>query len=163
MNAQGAYKTGIASGKSLVETYLKDLNDADLFVRAIPGTNHIAWQLGHLIDAENMMIEAVRPGSMPKLPQGFKEKHSKEMATSDDPKKFLTKDEYLKLFNEQRAGTLKVLDSLSEADFDKPAPEPLKSFLGTVGEVFALQGTHWVMHAGQWALIRRKLGHPPVF
>jgi len=163
MNAQGAFRAGISGGQHLVEAYLKDLGDADLLVRPLPGTNHIAWQLGHLIGAENQMLEAIRPGSMPKLPAGFREKHNKEKAKSDDAKDFLTKDEYLKLFKEQRAGTLAVLESMSEADFDKPAPEPLSSFLRTVGEVFSMQGTHWVMHAGQWALIRRKLGHPPLF
>ncbi len=34
-------------------TYLGDLTDADIMVRAIPDTNHIAWQLGHLIQSEN--------------------------------------------------------------------------------------------------------------
>lgn len=163
MNAQGAFRAGISGGQYIVEAYLKDLSDADLLVRPLPGTNHIAWQLGHLIGSENQMLEAIRPGSMPKLPAGFREQHNKEKAKSDDAKDFLKKDEYLKLFKEQRSGTLAVLESMSEADFDKPAPEPLSSFLKTVGEVFSMQGTHWMMHAGQWALIRRKLGHPPLF
>ena len=163
MNAHGAFRAGISGGQNLVETYIKDLSDADLLVRAVPGTNHIAWQLGHLIAAENAMLEAVRPGSMPKLPAGFRERHSKEKAKSDDAKDFLTKDQYLKLFKEQRSATLKVLESMSEADFDGPVPEPLSQYLRNVGDVFSMQGTHWVMHAGQWALIRRKLGHPPLF
>ena len=163
MNAHGAFKAGISGGQHLVVSYLEDLSDADLLVRAVPGANHIAWQLGHLIGAENMMLEAIRPGSMPKLPAGFREKHTKETAKSDNPKNFLTKDEYLALAKEQRSGTLKVLESMSEADFDAPVPEPLSHYLRNVGDIFSMQCTHWVMHAGQWALIRRKLGRPPLF
>jgi hypothetical protein len=143
--------------------YLADLTDADLLVRPAPGCNHIAWQLGHLIQAEHGMLEGASPGSMPKLPEGFKEKHSKEKAASDNPKDFLTKNEYLKLFQQQRAATLALLDKVTEADLDKPAPEAMRSYCPTVGSIFTMQGTHWLMHAGQWAIIRRKLGKPPLF
>ena len=67
------------------------------------------------------MLEMVKPNSMPPLPAGFKEKHSKETAKSDDPKAFLTKAEYLDLYKKQRAATMKVLDGMSDADLDKPA------------------------------------------
>jgi hypothetical protein len=110
-----------------------------------------------------MMIDALRPGSSPTLPEGFQKKHSKETAGSDDPKNFLTKAEYLDLFSKQRSATLAVLDTVSDDELGQPAPEKLRAFLKTVGDVFAMQGTHWVMHAGQWALIRRKLGRPPLF
>lgn len=163
MDTKQALKSAINGGQHLVESYLADLSDADLLVRPIPGTNHIAWQLGHLIAAENMMLDAVRPGSMPKLPAGFKEKHGKEAAKSDDPKAFLTKAEYLELFKQQRNGTLAVLETMSDAELGKEAPPSLRSFLKRIGDVFAMQGTHWVMHAGQWAIIRRKLGRPPLF
>jgi hypothetical protein len=163
MDSRQALKSGINGANHLIEAYLGDLSDADLRVRAIPGTNHIAWQLGHLIQSENFMIEKICPGSMPKLPEGFKEQHAKETAGSDDPKAFLTKDQYLALFKAQRAGTLAALEKMSDADLDKPSPPPLDHFLKRVGDVFAMQGTHWVMHAGQWAIVRRKLGHKPLF
>ena len=163
MNSRQALKSGIAGGQSIVESYLEDLTDADLLVRAVPGSNHIAWQLGHLIAAENMMLDAVRPGSMPALPSGFEKQHGKETATSDDPKAFLKKSEYLDLFRKQRAGTLKLLETMSDEDLSREAPESLRGFVKRVGDVFSMQGTHWVMHAGQWALVRRKLGKPPLF
>jgi len=163
MNTREAFQPGINMGQFLVEAYLNGLSDADLLVRAVPGTNHIAWQLGHAIESEHDMIEAIVPGSMPELPAGFRERHTKDKAKSDNPQDFFKKDEYLKAFNEQRAGTLKALARMSDADFDKPSPEPMQSYAKNLGEVFSMQGTHWVMHAAQWALIRRKLGHPPLF
>ncbi|MBX7165612.1 MAG: DinB family protein [Pirellulales bacterium] len=163
MDTKAALRTAIDQGEFIVQGYLGDLTDADLLVRAAPGTNHIAWQLGHLIVAENMMVDGAYPGSMPKLPPGFVEQHSKETAGSDDAQKFCKKSEYLSLMQAQRAGTLKALAATSDADFDKPAPEAFRSFLSSIGALFAMQGTHWVMHAGQWAIIRRKLGKPPLF
>jgi hypothetical protein len=163
LDSREALKTGIAQAEGIVEAYLGDLTDDDLLVRAIPGTNHIAWQLGHLIAAENMMLDAVRPKSMPELPAGFRDKHGKKTASSDDPKDFLKKSEYLALMKQQRAAGLALLDSLSDEDLGQPAPEALRGFLKTVGDAFSMQGTHWVMHAGQWAIVRRKLGRPPLF
>jgi len=45
----------------------------------------------------------------------------------------------------------------------KPAPENLAQIAKTVGELCEFQALHWMMHAGQWAIIRRKLGHPAKF
>jgi hypothetical protein len=163
MDSRQALKTSIVGGQNIVEAYLDDLTDADLLVRPVPGTNHIAWQLGHLIASEHDMMEQIRPASMPPLPGGFSEKHKKEAAKSDDPKAFFTKAQYLDAMKQQRTGTLAVLEKLSDAELDQPAPERLRGFLKSVGAVFSMQGTHWMMHAGQWAIIRRKLGRPPLF
>ena len=163
MNAHAVLRVALAGADSISTSYLNDLSDADLLVRPVPGANHIAWQLGHLIAGENMMINETCPGSMPALPAGFAEKYSNDTAGSDDRGAFLSKDEYLRLYRQQREATLKALDTLSEADFDRPAPEQFRSFCPSVGAMFNTQATHWLMHAGQWAIVRRKLGHKPLF
>jgi len=71
--------------------------------------------------------------------------------------------EYLKLHAEQRAGTKALLDKVTDGDLDKPGPEAFRAYCPTIAALFALQGSHWLMHAGQWAVIRRKLGRPPLF
>lgn len=163
MNAHGAIRAALASAEMISLGYLNDLSDDDLLVRPVPGANHIAWQLGHLIAAENGMIEETRPGSMPALPADFRDKHNSDTAGSDDRRAFLSKDEYLRLYRQQREATLKTLDTLSEADFDRPAPERFRQYVDTVGSMFGMQASHWLMHAGQWAVIRRKLGRKPLF
>ncbi|HET6882995.1 MAG TPA: DinB family protein [Pirellulales bacterium] len=163
MNAHGAIRNALTGADMISTSYLNDLSDADLLVRPVPGANHIAWQLGHLIASENGMTEETCPGSMPALPTGFKEKHDKDTAGSDDRNAFLSKDEYLRLYRQQREATLKALDGLSEADLDRPAPERLRAFIETIGGVFVMHSTHWLMHAGQWAVVRRKLGRNPLF
>lgn len=163
MDSRGAIRTGCECADHVVRGYLSDLTDADLLVRAVPGINHVAWQLGHLIASENQMIDAVCPGFMPALPAGFGEKHSKATSGSDNPADFLTKAEYLALLDEQRRGTLAALATQTDADFDKASPESMQGYAPTVGSVFSLIGSHWMMHAGQWAVLRRKLGRAPLF
>ena len=163
MTPQQAIQLGIDCADMITKMYLEDLTDAELLVRAVPGTNHIAWQLGHLIASEREFTEAARPGTSPALPAGFVEKHSKETSNSDNPAAFLKKPEYLAIYNQQRAATLKALQSLSDSELDQPAPEKYSAYVKSVGDMLSLQGGHWMMHAGQWAVIRRKLGRPPLF
>lgn len=163
MNARDAIKLGLDMADMILNMYLGDLTDADLLVRPIPGTNHIAWQLGHLINSENEMIELVSPGSMPALPAGFAERHTSEKSKLDSASAFLSKAEYLRLYAEQRAGTLAALAKTSDAALDELSPEKMRSYTKNVGDVFSLQGSHYIMHAGQWAVIRRKLGRAPLF
>lgn len=163
MNARDALKPGFAQAEMICNGYLGDLTDEEIFERPVEGINHIAWQLGHLIASEHFMIDKIKPGSMTPLPEGFAEKHSNATAGVDDPSAFLSKAEYVQLALEQRAGTMAVLESLSDDELGEPVPESLRHFSPTVAGIFSMQPVHWLMHAGQWAVTRRRLGRPPLF
>jgi DinB superfamily len=163
MNAREAIRCNLAMSNMITQSYLGDLTDQELLVRPVPGANHIAWQLGHLLSEEHEMVESVCPNSMPALPAGFAQKYTKETARLDSPADFHSKSVYMGALEEQRSGTLKALERLTDPDLDKPVPEKYREYIKNVGELFSLQGTHWVMHAGQWAIIRRKLGRAPLF
>ena len=100
---------------------------------------------------------------MPELPAGFADRHKKDKAASDDAADFWTKDEYLQLARDIRSATLRALDKVSETDLDKPATGRVPPFIKTAGDCFALIGPHWSTHAGQWVVLRRKLGWPVIF
>ena len=161
MTAKDMIKTTIGMGHEILTTYLSDLSDEDLMVRAVPGVNHIAWQLGHLIASEHDMLSQVG-FSMPDLPEGFAASYTKETATSDDVSKFHKKDAYLKWMEEQRAATLAALDAVPDADLDKPAPEPMREYAPTIGAMFNIVGVHEMMHAPQFIAVRRLAGKPVV-
>jgi hypothetical protein len=163
MEFKDAIRTTFATADMLNEAYLSDLTDDEMLTRPVPGANHTAWQLGHLISAERMLVEAGVPGSMPPLPEGFAERHNKNTAGSDNPADFLSKGEYLQLAKDVRAATNKVLDGVAVADFDKPVTGRVPPFVKTVGDSFLTAGTHWIMHTGQWVALRRKLGRPVQF
>ncbi len=162
MTPTNVFKQTMETTREVSAGYLGDMSDADLLTRPVTQANHIAWQLGHLISAEREMLTALGH-QMPELPSGFAEAHGNETAQSDDPGKFASKDEYLALMDKMRTATLAALEATPEADFEKPAPEPMRSYAPTVAAAWVIIGIHELMHAGQWAVVRRKLGKPVLF
>ena len=163
MNSVDLLRRTIEFSNSVCSAYLSDLTDEELMMRPVEGANHIAWQLGHLIVSEHNLINIVCPGSMPDLPDGFENQYESEHSASDSPSDFHSKDQFFAAFAEQRNATLSALDQLSPDELMAPAPNNIHDLCQTVAEVFALQGQHWLMHGGQWAILRRKLGKPPLF
>ena len=66
-------------------------------------------------------------------------------------------------YQEQHAAALAALATLSDDELDRESPEAMRGYAPTVGAVFTLLGSHWLMHAGQWIPVRRELGHAPMF
>ena len=163
MDTKSAIKQAIDTAHMISSSYLGDLTDEEMMHRPAAGCNHIKWQVGHLIESEHKMISQCLPSSMPALPAGFEDRYSKESATSDDAAAFDSKEELMKLYEEQRAATLAALANINEADLSKEGPEEIRSYCPTVGSAFLMQDAHWMMHAGQWAVIRRQLGREPLF
>lgn len=159
MPAKDAIRWSLNLSDQIVDSYLKDLDDADLAVRPIEGMNTIAWQLGHLILTERRLIEAVRPGSCPPLPADIEEGHGRQAFSSDDRSKLYSKARYLELWKAQRAATQKVLDEVPESEMGQKR-EGLPEFAPTVGDALNLCPSHTLMHVGQWVAVRRKLGKP---
>lgn len=163
MNAREAIRLGINQADMIVRMYLNDFQDSDLLIRPVPGANHIAWQLGHLLSSSHRISEAVAPGVGAPLPEGFEAKYTSESSKLDSPGAFHSKATYLALYEQHIASTRKVLETITDADLDKPSPESMKNYAPTFGDAMALHGSHWLMHAGQWAIVRRKLGKAPLF
>lgn len=160
MSPQEAIRATIDGCQMIVDMYLDDLTEAESLHRPAPGANHIRWQLGHLIDNERKFNELLSPGVAPALPAGFSDRYSPETAQIDDGTQFDTLATLRELARQQRAATLQILrdfpaEKLGEASGIEYAPRWV--------DILVIQGTHWLMHAGQWAVIRRQLGRPPLF
>jgi hypothetical protein len=41
--------------------------------------------------------------------------------------------------------------------------ESMQGYAPTVAAVYDMQGSHYLMHAGQWVVVRRQLGKPPLY
>lgn len=162
MNAKHVIRQVIEFCHVVARAYVQDLSDADLLVRSVPGTNHVAWQLGHMISGTRGMIAALGREAPP-LPEGFEAAHGKETAASDDPSTFASKDRYLELLEQVKAASLAAVDATPEGDLEKPGPESMREYAPTVASVLTLLGTHLLMHAGQFVPVRRKLGKPALF
>jgi hypothetical protein len=160
MHAKDVIRQTLHLSDLIVTSYVGDLADGDLLIRPVEGMNPIAWQLGHLIVSERMMVEGIQPGSCPPLPEGFAEAHGKNAGQAEDTSKYRPKAEYLTLWQAQRAATRAVLDGLADETLDEPGPERFQMIAKTVGAVMNLAGTHPLMHVGQWVGVRRLLKKP---
>jgi uncharacterized damage-inducible protein DinB len=159
MNASTAIRKALESTHRVLTMYLGDLSDADLLVRPVPGANTIAWQVGHLIRSESMAAKHIPAAKYPELPAGFADRHDNKRAGDDGPG-LATKAVYLDLFAKAREATLKAVDGLSETDLDKPTGWEMAP---TLGQLLLLIANHTMMHAGQFTVVRRKLGKPVLF
>jgi len=162
MTPQDVLQQSVQSGYGFMRAELGDLSDAELLVRPVPGANHIAWQLGHLIAGTQQMLTALGQKA-PALPDGFQAAHSRETAGSDDTAKFLKKAEYLALAEQMKAASLAAIAATPDSALDQPGPEPMRQHFPTVAAVLAALGGHWLMHASQFTVVRRKLGKPLLF
>jgi len=161
MNAKDLLRYNIKFSHGVTKAYLSDLTDEDLLVRAVEGSNHIAWQLGHLIASERSLLKAIG-AEVPDLPEGFEEIHGKDNTSSDDPAQFLSKDEYFALMKKMHAAAAAAIGDVKKSDLDEPSPKNMRDYFPTVGAVLMMMGSHEMMHSGQIAAIRRKLGKPVV-
>jgi hypothetical protein len=163
MDAKQVIREALDQAKTTSEILLGGLSDAEMLTRAVPGMNHPAWQLGHLVASEKWMVEQVKPNSMPALPPGFEDRYSPKNAQSEDTTGWLDKATLLDLAAQQRAGTLKVLEQLTDAELQKPGPEMLRAIAPTNSATLLLVASHWSNHSGQWTAVRRLLGKPIAF
>jgi hypothetical protein len=133
-----------------------------MYSSSVPGANHIAWQMGHMIAGTQQMIAELGQ-TPPPLPPGFKEAYTAETSASDDPAKFNAKAEYVALAAQMKEASLNAIDQTPDGDLDKPSPESMREYAPTMAAALLILGSHWMMHAGQFVPIRRKLGKGPLF
>jgi uncharacterized damage-inducible protein DinB len=162
MQAKDVIKAALNSTQNLLDMYLSDLSDADLLVRPAPTANHIAWQLGHMIVGEPFLVRTELPdAAFPELPAGFADKYTKE--TSNQDTGFATKAEYVDLAKKMRSATLTAVDQLSDADLGRKSTGRMAQFAPRLADLLLLVSNHTLMHAGQFTVVRRKLGKPVLF
>ena len=165
MNGREAISRELKSTQRFAGWYIEDLADEDLLVRPVPGANHIAWQLGHLILAEQSMIgaQSLAGVSWPELPAGFREQHAKAKTTDTSNTGYASKTQYLDLFSKTRKATIAALLALSDADLEQPSKGEMAKNAPQLGDMFLLQANHTLVHVGQFTIVRRKLGKPVLF
>ena len=143
--------------KKMTAGLLADMLEAPLTQPTTNGGNHPTWIAGHLAYSEANLISHIMRGNTNPLLE-WKELFGRGTEPSTDTNKYPPLSELLAKWDEVRAETLKVVDSLSEEDLDKPCPNPppgREEFFGTYAKVLAMVSMHTLMHRGQVADARR--------
>jgi hypothetical protein len=163
MTAKDAIRQALQTSRTILGMLLDNLSDSDILVRPVPSANTVAWQLGHLINSEYRMLGGIPGSAPPALPDGFTDRYSASSSRQDSTQGYLSKAEYLALYDQVRQATLSALDRIPESDLERPHTGPLAPIAPTVGALFQLIASHSVLHTGQFSVVRRALGKPNAF
>ncbi len=150
----------IQLSKQMTQSLLADMQDAPLAFPTQNGGNHPTWIAGHLVYAEANLIQHMLEGNDNPL-LDWKPMFGAGSEPTDDSASYPPLSDLLAKWDEVREHTLKFLDSLTDADLDKPSRNPppgREEFFGTFGKVLTMVAHHPLMHRGQVADARRAAG-----
>jgi hypothetical protein len=148
---------------AVLKMTVADFTDAEMLARPVPGANHAAWQIGHLLGSAAHMLKEIAPGVVPASVAQLGEKYNGKTADVDDPAFFPTKAELLEAFSQAYDAIADWIKSLTPADLARPTPGRMADFAPTTGHLALMAASHVMMHVGQLQVIRRKLGKPLLF
>ncbi len=166
MRCHDLIRESLKLADTVAMAYLSDLSEPQLSSRPHSGCNTVRWQIGHLILSEHQHMQRISPDGMPELPAFFSELFAKasdanaiNFATSGAEERQPTKEQLLDNFRAQRNGTLELLALQTDQELELPTGVP---YAATRAALFHMQGAHWLMHCGQWVIVRRQNSLPVV-
>lgn len=130
------------------------------------GVTHIAWQVGHLAMAEyRMSLDRIR-GTLAQdaelISEEFLRLFRRESVPNPDPGTYPDPAQIRAVYDRVHEQALRELQHLDDSELDMPvvvAHPRVKTKLWAL--VWCAQ--HEAVHTGQIALLRRQLGHPPLW
>jgi hypothetical protein len=163
MKAIDVIKMSLEQSSAWVMELILDMKDAPTTAATSSGGNHPLWILGHVTYSEAELRDEFIFGK-PNPISEWKDLFGQGSQPTADVSQYPTFDEIVAKFQEVRADTLKMLDSMTDDDLDKQSkvPEEAKDFFGTVGQCLSAMPLHFVFHGGQVADARRAAGRPPL-
>jgi hypothetical protein len=138
----------------------------DWFRQPPGGISHIAWQVGHLTMAQyRLAIERMRgrqPGDERLVSETFLMHFGRDSVPDPDPAKNLSLEEIQHSFERVHEQVVHEVPRLTEEELDEPPLKPHPLFTTKLGSLVWC-GQHEMLHAGQIGLLRRQLGHSPLW
>lgn len=145
---------------------LESIPPADWFRQPKEGVTHIAWQVGHLAMAQYRLcldrVRGIRPSDADLISDDFLARFGRESTPDPDPAKYPSLSEIRSVFDRVHEQTMREIKSLSGEELDKPTLKPHPVFNTKIGALHWC-AMHEMLHAGQIGLLRRLLGHAPIW
>lgn len=141
---------------------LADMKDAPL-TRPCKSGNHAMWIAGHLAVTEGRMHKILFGAPNPL--EHWKPMFDWGSEPVDDASKYPPYELVLGKLKELRAKTIDYLESLDEAELDRPVKNPAPNFpiFDTVGNTLMTIAAHQCGHAGEAFVVRKAAGKQPFF
>ena len=159
MQTKDAIKFALTVSNGAVLSVIDQMSDAATTFPTPNGGCHPLWVLGHLTLVEGIIPAALFAEKNPAAEwQPYFGENSDPVADAKAYPPFAEVREKYRLLREQN---LKLLESLSEADLDKPTKAPPKGRereFATYGQSFLVLALHQTMHRGNVTDARRAAG-----
>ena len=151
---------GLKTADLVTRRYLEDFPTESWDLRPHPHCNHLNWQFGHLLLSEIELIcgslNQAPPISTTLLAAYKKPSTTKPPLTaSDAATDLLTPTQLWAYYDQVRASTLRLLEQTEALDLDQPAMPSVRAYCPTIADAFLQVSQHWLMHSGQWVVLRR--------
>jgi len=153
-------RMALESGARSTLALIDDMRDVPLTFPTPKGGNHPLWVLGHLAFTEGEIIQKTMLGRSNPVAH-WKSLFAIGSEVSAEAARYPPFDEVHKAFQDLRAETLKVLETLNDPDLDQPSkgcPPEYKEFLATYAKCSLIIITNTMNHRGQVADARRATG-----
>ena len=145
---------------------LENIAPADWFRMPSPAVTHIGWQVGHLAVAEYRLTLVRARGELPQdaslVASPFLKQFGKDSVPDPDASKYPSPSDIRGVLDRVHAQALRELVELPEAQWDA-APSPPHPLFKTKLDGLFWCADHEMLHAGQIGLLRRLLGHSPLW
>jgi uncharacterized damage-inducible protein DinB len=159
MHVKDAIQFALSISNRVVLDVIDEMSDAATTFPTPNGGCHPLWVLGHLTLVEGMIPATLFAEENPaaEWQQYFGENSEAVPDARAYPPFAQVREKYLQL----RERNLKILESLTEADLDKPTKAPPKGRereFATYGQSFLVLALHQAMHRGNLTDARRAAG-----
>jgi uncharacterized damage-inducible protein DinB len=138
----------------------------DWFRQPPGGVTHIAWQVGHIAMAEyRLLLERIRgrrPDDAELISDEFLKLFGKGSEPIAEPSHYPAPPAIRAVFDRVHQRALDEIADLADDELDRPILKP-HSLIQTKIQALFYCPNHEMIHAGQIALVRRFLGHPPAW
>jgi uncharacterized damage-inducible protein DinB len=156
----------IAFARGYTLRLLDGLSPDEWFRMPAAGVTHVAWQVGHLAMAEyRLALERVRgrqPGDEELIATEFLRQYGRESVPDPDPARYPSPEAIRAVFDRVHERALHDLKDHPEDDLGNPPLQPHR-LATTKLESLLWCAHHEMLHAGQIGLLRRLLGHLPLW
>lgn len=137
---------------------------ADWFTVPLGGVSHVAWQVGHLAMAEyRLCLDRLRPRGADD--EALVSDHFLAMFSRDSQPAAVTgytAEQIRDVFDRVHVRVLTELPAYPDADLDLPPLKPHTLYNTRIAGL-RYAALHEMIHCGQVAMLRRMLGHDPIW
>jgi uncharacterized damage-inducible protein DinB len=166
MNLVPVLREQIAFAHNYTARLIDHVPAEDWFRRPTEGVTHVAWEVGHIAFAQYRLalerIRGRRPGDAELISDEFVAQFGAKSVPDPDPARNPSVAEIRGVFQRVHQQVLDELLELPEAALDEPVSKPHPLFTNKRGSLLWC-AAHEMMHAGQIGLLRRLLGHAPLW